>query len=178
MIRDKRQLRRDLRRARRDYPRMAMLIPDALLARFTPGLTIAAYSPIGSEADPLPIARAAVKAGCTVTLPHVVDRDTPLRFLDWQADAGLIPGPFGLHQPAHDAVERAPAIILTPLIGFDRTGARLGQGAGFYDRAFARCPDAWRVGIAFACQETDALPTDSWDQPLHAIVTDKEWIEP
>jgi len=178
MMRDKHELRRKLRRARRDYSRASILIADALIARLKPGLTVAAYHPIGSEADPLPIARMAIEAGCTLAMPHVVDRATPMRFLDWPVDNGLTPGPFGLRQPAEDAAACVPDIILTPLIGFDRNGARLGQGAGFYDRAFARYPDAWRVGIAFACQEVDMLPTDSWDVPLHAIVTDKEWIEP
>ena len=55
---------------------------------------------------------------------------------------------------------------------------RLGQGAGFYDRAFARLPAALRIGLAWSVQEVDILPADPWDAPLHAVVTEKEWIEP
>jgi 5-formyltetrahydrofolate cyclo-ligase len=55
---------------------------------------------------------------------------------------------------------------------------RLGQGAGFYDRAFARLPAARRIGLAWSAQEADALPADPWDVPLHAVATEKEWIEP
>src|SRR5205823_3155888 len=96
---------------------------------------------------------AALASGCRIALPHVVDRATPLRFLSWAGDAALVAGPFGLRQPAADLPELAPAIILTPLVGFDRRGNRLGQGAAHYDRAFAAYPDAWRVGLAWSVQE-------------------------
>jgi 5-formyltetrahydrofolate cyclo-ligase len=72
----------------------------------------------------------------------------------------------------------APDLILTPLVAFDRSLARLGQGAGHYDRAFARYPLARRIGVAFSVQEVERLPTDAWDVPLHAIVTEREWIAP
>ena len=105
-------------------------------------------------------------------------RDQPMRFLAWETEAALIAGPFGLHQPPADAAALAPDIILTPLVGFDRHGNRIGQGAGYYDRAFLAHPDAWRIGIALAIQEVDALTPDAWDVPLHAIATDKDWITP
>jgi 5-formyltetrahydrofolate cyclo-ligase len=54
---------------------------------------------------------------------------------------------------------------------------RLGQGGGYYDRAFARYPDALRIGLAWSVQEHDALPADPWDLPLHIILTEVELIE-
>ena len=60
----------------------------------------------------------------------------------------------------------------------DRRGNRLGQGAGQYDRAFAAHPAAWRIGVAWSVQQVDALAPDPWDVPLHAIVTESEWIVP
>ena len=68
--------------------------------------------------------------------------------------------------------------MLTPLVAFDRRGNRLGQGAGHYDRAFATLPSAWRVGVAWSVQECEELKADTWDIPLHAVVTEKEWIVP
>ena len=106
----------------------------------------------------------------------MIDRATPLRFLAWARNAVLEAGPFGLRQPAATATEREPAIILTPLLAFDRRGNRLGQGAGHYDRAFAAHPDAWRVGVARSVQEVEALVADGWDVPLHAVATEREWI--
>lgn len=175
---DKSALRRDLRAARDAHRRAPVRVPDAFVARLSAGMTVASYVPVGSEADPSPLARAAVEAGCVIALPHVVDRATPMRFLAWDSEMALAPGPYGLSQPHHDAAELEPDIILTPLIGFDRAGNRVGQGAGYYDRAFARHPDAWRIGVALSVQEVPALVPDPWDVPLHAIVTELDWITP
>ena len=94
------------------------------------------------------------------------------------AEVALSDGPFGLRQPAAHHPPLAPHVVLTPLVGFDRRGNRLGQGAGHYDRAFAAFPAARRIGIALDVQETDQLRPDPWDVPLHAIATNREWIVP
>ena len=137
---------------------------------------LATYAPLGDEADPAPLARAALAAGCTLALPHVVDRATPLRFLAWHPDDALATGPHGLRQPAHDAPEVAPDIILTPLVAFDAALNRIGQGAGHYDRAFAAHPHARRIGVAFSAQQVAGIDPDPWDMPLDAIVTETDWI--
>jgi len=175
---DKQALRAALRAARDAHPAVEIPVAAAFLARLSPGLTVASYVPLAGEADPSPLARAAVEAGCVITLPHVVRRDQPMRFLSWATEAALVAGPFGLHQPAETADELAPDIILTPLVGFDRSGNRVGQGAGYYDRAFVAHPHAWRVGVALAVQQVDTLQPDPWDVPLHAIATEQEWITP
>lgn len=153
-------------------------IPDAYRALLSPGMIVASYVPIGSEADPAPLAEAAIEAGCSIVLPYVVDRATPLRFLAWRTEIALVTGPFGLQQPADDAVAHAPDLILAPLVAFDRALGRIGQGAGHYDRAFAQFPRAHRIGVAYSVQEVAQVPTDPWDVPLHAIITEKEWITP
>ncbi|WP_267393307.1 MULTISPECIES: 5-formyltetrahydrofolate cyclo-ligase [unclassified Sphingomonas] len=174
---DKNALRARLRAARDRFDRAgAIAPPGAYLRRLTHGMTVASYVPIGSEASPSALARAASEAGCVLALPHVTTRSEPLRFLAWETEAALASGPLGLQQPAATARELGPDIILTPLIGFDRRGNRLGQGAGHYDRAFARHPQAWRIGVAWSIQEVEALMPDAWDVPLHAIVTEREWI--
>ena len=173
---DKHALRATLRAARLATPPVELPVPPAFLARLSAGMTVASYVPMQGEADPSPFARAAVEAGCVIALPHVVRRDLPMRFLAWATEAALIAGPFGLHQPSEDAAELAPDIILTPLVGFDRQGNRIGQGAGYYDRAFAAHPGAWRIGIALALQEVAGIEPDAWDVPLHAVATKQEWI--
>lgn len=173
---DKQTLRREMR-ARRDgfveQTSPVIAAPPAYLARLGQGLTVASYVPVGSEADPHLLARAAVDAGCRIALPHVTSREEALRFLAWDTEAALAAGPFGLSQPDAAAAELVPDIILTPLVAFDADRNRLGQGAGHYDRAFARFPHALRVGIAMSVQQVDSLPTDPWDMPLHMIVTER-----
>lgn len=176
---DKLILRSKLRHLRDRFvaePHDAIIVPPEFRARLSHGLTVASYVPVRSEADPSPLARAAVEAGCVLALPHVTSRADPIRFLAWATEAELAAGPFGLRQPAAHAAELRPDIILTPLVGFDAVLNRLGQGAGHYDRAFAAFPEAWRVGVAWSVQRVPMLPIDPWDLPLHAIATEKEWL--
>ena len=146
--------------------------PPALLDRFRPGITVSSYMPVGSEADPSAIAFAAAERGCTLVLPHVTSRESPLSFHVWRPGEPLTAGPLGLQQPSADSAQAAPDIILTPLLAFDAALNRLGQGAGHYDRAFERLPNAWRIGIAWSVQQVEALVTDPWDVPLHGMVTE------
>ncbi len=174
---DKRSLRARLRAERLGMADQPPPHPSqAFLERLAAGTVIASYVPVGGEPDPAAFVASATAAGCILALPFVVDRSAPIRFLAWREP--LVAGPFGLRQPAAEAPELAPAIILTPLVGFDRHGNRLGQGAGHYDRAFAQYPDAWRIGIAWSVQEVRMLVPDPWDVPLHAIATETEWIMP
>jgi 5-formyltetrahydrofolate cyclo-ligase len=171
----KRVLRAQMRAGRNDFASTCDTViapPPAFLDHLSPGVVIASYIPTGSEADPTPLAAAARAAGCILALPYVTSRTEPIAFKLWDEDAPLSDGPFGLRQPAADAPDAAPSIILTPLLAFDDAFNRLGQGAGHYDRAFAANPYAWRLGVAWSCQRVEALDTDAWDVPLHAIVTE------
>ncbi|HET8613015.1 MAG TPA: 5-formyltetrahydrofolate cyclo-ligase [Sphingomonas sp.] len=143
-----------------------------LLAREGP---IAGYVAHRGEPDILPLLLAAFHLGHRIALPRI-DETGAMRFLAWDPDAPLAPGRAGILQPvAGEPI--APAVILAPLVGFDRAGRRLGQGGGHYDRWFAAHPEAMRVGVAWAAQELPALAADPWDMPLHAIATEQEWIE-
>ena len=177
---DKRILRARLRAARDEHAANegSFDAPSRFVDFLKEGIMVATYCPVGGEASPGSFNIAVLAALGELALPQVVDRATPIRFLHFPRDSELVRGPFGLWQTPEDAPEVEPDIILTPLVGFDRAGNRLGQGAGHYDRAFAQHPQAWRVGIAWSVQEVDALTPDPWDVPLHAIVTEAEWIEP
>ena len=152
--------------------------PTPLRALIGQARCVAGYRPAGSEADPSALLAWAAEQGKTVALPYVERRSVPMRFLRWAPGEPLKPGPFGLEQPdIARADEVAPDLFLAPLLGFDRRLHRLGQGAGFYDRAFARYPDAVKIGVAWTVQELDWTPDDPWDVPLDAVLTEREWIQ-
>jgi 5-formyltetrahydrofolate cyclo-ligase len=149
---------------------------EQVLVQLEQSAIVAAYIPIGSEIGTMPLIAALQRAGRTLALPHVTSRiDTP-RFLLWGGDDPLVEGLFGLRQPRDDAPSVVPDTILAPLLGFDQALNRIGYGAGHYDRAFAVYPQARRIGLAWAVQQCDQLPTDLWDIPLHAVATEKDWI--
>jgi 5-formyltetrahydrofolate cyclo-ligase len=95
----------------------------------------------------------------------------------------LAPGGFGLLEPPESAGEPQPLaaldldLVLVPGLGFASSGARLGFGRGYYDRALAPFADRdapLRLGLCFAeFLDTAAIPTDTYDVPMHAIATER-----
>ena len=146
-----------------------------ILPHIAPGLIVGLYLSLHDELDPAPLAEMLHARGQSIAMPHLEDIRT-MRFRAWAPGDPVERGPMKLRQPLASAAERAPDLIVTPLLGFDRAGNRIGHGAGHYDRAFARYPGARRLGFAWSVQEEPAIPHDPWDVPLHAIVTEKEFI--
>jgi 5-formyltetrahydrofolate cyclo-ligase len=139
---------------------------------------VAGYMAVGSEADLIDIMTSYASRGTKWCLPWLADRDAPMLFRSWSPGQPTELAPGGFRQPLSSSPVARPGLILLPLLGFDRSGNRLGQGAGHYDRALALMPAAHLVGIAWSVQEVDRLPADPWDVPLDAVVTEAEWIVP
>jgi 5-formyltetrahydrofolate cyclo-ligase len=183
---DKAALRTIARQRRRDFVatldplahRLAFkVLPSPLARRIESARCVALYMPLDDEAPALRLAGPLSAMGKTIALPRVLDRLGSMDFLEWRAEEQLFPGLYGTSHPEPDGLPVTPDVIIAPLLGFDRAMNRLGQGGGYYDRAFARYPDALRIGLAWSVQEHDALPADLWDLPLHAILTESEVIE-
>ncbi|MDR3465618.1 MAG: 5-formyltetrahydrofolate cyclo-ligase [Xanthobacteraceae bacterium] len=142
------------------------------------GRVVAGYSPIRGELDPFPLMRALQAQGARLALPAIVGRDQPLVFRDWSFGRPLVPGRFGILEPAPDMPAVEPDIVLVPMAAFDRAGHRVGYGAGFYDRTLGRSA-AGRpvtVGLAFATQEVDRVGALPHDVGLDYIATERETI--
>jgi 5-formyltetrahydrofolate cyclo-ligase len=141
------------------------------LAPFT---TIAAYMPIRTEISPLPVMADLVAAGKSVCVPVIQGAGQPLNFSRWTPDTTMIKGPFGAAVPETDDF-LIPDILITPLVGFDSRGYRLGYGGGFYDRTFARLRQsapALAIGFAYSAQELPQIPTEPTDIRLDALITE------
>jgi len=68
-------------------------------------------------------------------------------------------------------------LVVTPGVGFDRKGNRLGRGSSYYDRFFANEElKAARCGFAFAEQLVDSIPVTELDKPVDFLVTDESVI--
>ncbi len=118
--------------------------------------------------------------GMRLALPVVVGRDEPLAFCAFDFDDELTPGIMGTPEPAADKERLDPDILLVPLLGFDKSGLRLGQGGGFYDRtleSLRRRRRIFALGIAYAAQEVVSLPFLAHDQKLDAIATEQGFIK-
>jgi len=153
------------------------VLPSSLARRIADAQVVALYMGLDDEAPAQRLAQQLIAMGKTVALPRVLDRLGSMEFLAWRTEDQLFPGLFGTSHPEPGGGAVTPDVIIAPLIGFDRSMNRLGQGGGYYDRAFARFPDALRVGLAWSAQEIDSLPADPWDLPLHIVMTEVELIE-
>jgi 5-formyltetrahydrofolate cyclo-ligase len=139
---------------------------------------------VRGEVDPAPL----VEWAWSVPVPVFVPRLTVGRsmvFAAWKPGAPTRLGAFGIPEPALEAPVRAAGrlgAVLVPLVAFDRTGTRLGTGAGYYDRTFEfrrhqpRGTAPLLIGLAYAWQEAPVVERRAWDIPLDYIVTDVEVI--
>lgn len=152
--------------------------PDLRRARH-----IAVYLPNDGEIDPSVYVSLARQRGLQFYLPvlHPIHAGR-LVFSPFTDTTPLTPNRFGIPEPAFKGGLKRPPwamdAVLFPLVGFDETGGRLGMGGGFYDRTFAFTRHRPRlapklIGLAHECQKVSELPTESWDVPLHSIVTDQ-----
>ncbi len=145
------------------------------LARLSP---VAGYWPVGGEIDPRPLLAALAKAGREIALPRMTTREGPAKFFAWRGGEALKADAFGVPAPPPTGKELAPKLILTPLLAFDRAGRRLGQGGGHYDRIISlyRAHGAIALGLAYAEQEMERVPTGEHDAGLDWVLTPKEAI--
>ena len=134
---------------------------------------VAAYWRIRDELDCQPILVKLMDSNQTVVLPVVLGPEQPLDLRVWEQGASLYESGFGTLAPSELAPKAEPDIVIMPLLGFDDRGTRLGYGGGYYDRTLASMTKKPKlVGLAFAAQELDRIPSEKHDVPLDAIVTE------
>jgi 5-formyltetrahydrofolate cyclo-ligase len=133
-----------------------------------------------SEINPVPLMRKAAEAGAQLALPVVQGRGKPLTMRAWSFGTALVSGVWGIREPAADAPEVFPDILIVPLAAFDRSGHRIGYGAGYYDMTITRLramKPVVAVGIAFAAQQIERVPATSFDARLDLVLTEHEVID-
>ncbi len=152
---------------------------------------IYAYAPLGNEADIRPAVETAWHQGKRVAFPKVFGEE--MRFFEVTDFAQLEEGAFGIMEPSEAAGAEpvdwrapesrcggkgsdAPAemlLVLVPGVAFDHSGHRLGFGKGYYDRHFAASGGAVTLlGVAYAFQIAEALPTELHDLRVSHLLTE------
>jgi 5-formyltetrahydrofolate cyclo-ligase len=160
--------------------RLAGHIDTVLSSR--PAGVISGYLPIADEMDPLAVMRALAGAGWTLALPVVSGKGVALTFRQWRDGDPLEPGSLRTRHPRPSAPEVRPDVLLVPLLAFDARGQRMGWGGGFYDRTLLGLRAEKQIlalGVAYAGQRVDKVPSGPHDVPLDAVVTDAgvNWIQ-
>ena len=134
-----------------------------------------AHLPIGVEPWSPAGVEALRSAGHEVLLPVVADREGPLDWARYEGPDALLAGLLGLREPAGtrlgpDAVRRA-GLVLLPALAADRSGVRLGQGGGFYDRTLPLVDASVPLVVVLDEGElVDALPAEPHDRRVTAAL--------
>ncbi|MDE6029646.1 MAG: 5-formyltetrahydrofolate cyclo-ligase [Clostridiales bacterium] len=155
-----------------DRPALSRAIADKVLPLLHGNVMV--YTSIGSEVDTSYLLdKLAAKRDVTIYAPYTVDCNiTPLR-LSVRGEADRMGN---LPRECYDNTHIPSKIdfCITPLLGFNERGYRIGYGKGCYDRFFAEYR-TFKIGFAFSGQAIKFEP-ECTDIPLDCCVTDKSVI--
>ncbi|MBL4899254.1 MAG: 5-formyltetrahydrofolate cyclo-ligase [Colwellia sp.] len=113
-----------------------------------------------------------------------------LLFLRYDNNSTMVVNQYNIEEPKLDVRDIKPIqqldIMITPLVAFDSTGARIGMGGGYYDRTLAKWYKQYShnkqnkpavIGVAHDCQQITKVPHETWDVPLPKIITPTRTIK-
>lgn len=146
-----------------------------------PERTFAVYYGAGSEPPTLPLIAALHAAGHKVLLP-VCEPEHRLSWVYWSpqtvfARSAYAPIDEPLGERLADFPRRDVAGIFLPATAVDRTGNRVGQGGGYYDRFLSeldtsgRRPPAVAIVHDFEVLPAGTIPAEPFDRPVDGVIT-------
>ena len=133
------------------------------------------YAPLAGEIDLIPLAKRCRREKKTIAFPVTDPVDNRLTFRILRQGDKLAPGTYGIPEPPPDAPVCVPdrnTLCILPGLCYDRSGNRLGQGKGCYDRFLVSFPGV-AMGVVWEELLFDAVPTDKHDLPVAVIVTEQ-----
>jgi 5-formyltetrahydrofolate cyclo-ligase len=178
-----RSKRRELSATTRDTAAVVAAQLFAQIPFFKKARHIACYHACHSELSLQPLMELIWQTDKVCYLPIITPDQPRLSFVAFDKNESLSVNHRGILEPTLKINHISPAeldIVLVPLLGFDRKGHRLGTGGGYYDQTFAflnKEPKPLRpqlIGVAYACQYVDNIPTESWDVLLDGVLTEQE----
>jgi 5-formyltetrahydrofolate cyclo-ligase len=169
------------RNAQPDKDDLSRRICDAVFAlpEYRAARTVLFYLDVRSEVRTRHSLPAALAGDKTVAVPYCVANDLELFRLEDMTELAV--GIYKILEPKPDlrvlpdkrVNVRDVDLILVPGVAFDRTGARMGHGFGYYDRLLEHArPDTPLVALAFECQLFPDIPTQPHDVFMDKIVTE------
>ena len=143
----------------------------ASLPEFLKADVIASYMSYGDEPDTSQLNQQLINSGKTLVLPRI--NGAELEWVRWNGSADELHEKKKIREPNGEVFKEREliSVIIVPALRIDRSGYRLGQGGGYYDRALPQL-SAWSIGLIHPDEisSTD-LPREPWDVPLHALAT-------
>jgi 5-formyltetrahydrofolate cyclo-ligase len=189
-------LRQSLRQQRRHLSRLVQHRHSNIICErfihsrlFTHLHDIALYLSADGEVDLSPLINKLHSGTKRCYLPVILCKHSAgMAFAPYDKNTPLRTNHFGILEPVYQKKHLRNArqldVILTPLVGFDNQGNRMGMGGGFYDRALAHLVNNKTgrksvrprvIGIAHELQRLEAIQQRPWDIPLQAVITERQF---
>jgi len=181
ILTEKKQLRTALRRQRREIPDDIRKELDEGIFRnvtaspyFRDAETLLLYVSCGGEADTIRIIEQALRLGKHVALPKC-QKMGEMQFFLIQSMEELEPGAYGILEPTGTRMPQitADTVCFVPGVAFTKTGKRLGQGGGYYDRFLEKFPMLQTIGICCSTMLLEELPCEVHDRCVDAVITEE-----
>jgi 5-formyltetrahydrofolate cyclo-ligase len=185
----KAQMRRaayDARNAQPDKDHISEIAVNRLvdLAEYQAAKTVLWYIDCRSELRTKHALPAALVSGKRIVVPYsTVDEAGANKLGLWLLENmdELIVGKWKILEPPHErwgepGKEIPPEeidLVIVPGVGFSRSGGRMGNGQGYYDRLLERVrPDCQLVGLCYESQLFDNLVVSPHDVFMDKVVTE------
>jgi 5-formyltetrahydrofolate cyclo-ligase len=152
----------------------------AALEQYQSAQTVMFYVDVRSEVRTRHYLPIALTHGKRIVVPYCVDNELELFWL--QSMDELATGAFKILEPRPElrslpskrVVAEELDLVMVPGVAFDRRGARMGHGFGYYDRLLQHArSDAPLVALAFECQLFPEIPTEPHDILMDLILTEQ-----
>jgi 5-formyltetrahydrofolate cyclo-ligase len=141
------------------------------IAEIAKATTIASYFSYAAEPDTRALNLELINQGKILLLPRIAGKN--LEWVRWDGDESQISKAKKIAEPKGPAVTELGNVelIVVPALRIDRSGYRLGQGGGYYDRTLPKF-SAFSIGLIHPDEiSSEDLPREQWDIPLHAAAT-------
>ncbi|MEM9348358.1 MAG: 5-formyltetrahydrofolate cyclo-ligase [Planctomycetota bacterium] len=130
------------------------------------------YVSSGSEVRTHELIAALLEQGKAIAVPRVLSEPGVMQPVLIHKLDDFAPGRFGIPEPTtREPFHETPDVTLVPGLAFQQTGARLGQGGGYYDRYLAQHPATYKIGLCFNEQLADKLPIGEYDICMDEVIT-------
>jgi 5-formyltetrahydrofolate cyclo-ligase len=150
------------------------------LPEFAAAETVMVYIDVRTEVRTRHHLPALLQSGKRIVVPYCVDKELELFLLNDMDELAI--GMYKILEPKNELRELADKrvdvkeldLIMVPGVAFDRRGARMGHGFGYYDKLLEHArADAPLVALAFECQLFPEIPTQAHDVFMDKIVTER-----
>jgi 5-formyltetrahydrofolate cyclo-ligase len=150
------------------------------LPEFDRASTVMVYIDVRTEVRTRHNLPAILATGKRIVVPYCIDNILELFHLENMDELAI--GMYKILEPKEELRPLAPKkvdvseldLIMVPGVAFDRRGARMGHGFGYYDKLLEHArADAPLVALAFECQLFPEIPTQDHDVFMDKIITER-----